>query len=1046
MKYDWLQSGQNDPGHAMQYNYGNSQAAIEGKIPLTKEDLQRPWNGQETKEFIKSAGFKKWLQTTSITPMIGIATYADAEGKMQPSPVLGLGISFDKTKIDPSQKWAHHFTQVGVAYDVMDMQLFAGLNGENVRQVNNKQLKENLNTNKPYVKWLGIQYGVGGALDIKNPLQSGVFANIGPLYQVDHLAGLDQVSKNFETFLNPFTKAIDAKFLNAKLTNDSDRDKLYVDLENWYLGAFAAKYKEPKYLHLTESMIHLFVWHLQEQRLLENLGKHDLALVDKQKIVQAYMGQRIDWFITTLYQAELAKLNTKWLKLSAIGAKIGANLTVESLLKGGPIGVLFSANLKFTAYNEIYGDDPNDINSVSKQLDYGAGMKSLDIAPGSSLDVVAKTLEKALVINGLSIEANESDGTLTFTNSNGGSVLDLLHLYYTPEALKDAGFTFDGETLVVGNVGTIGVANVFKGTSNAHYLILGSDKMIGCTEHNKYKEKKADKKWGKPTITREPLQPKDTQGEVIDVTAIKGMKQEKIKVLPNLDTIKTQVNSLWTTQAWDILPYIKDVSTQWELLLTIPSGHKTVLDGVLTKKNGEYYVPATGTLSFSKDRQWNFILKYESTPNDKLVIKHRTQKFDTAPNTVVEKTENVKIDMDISESIKKAKSILDTNKEGIKSFDNTYKSEFFEFMASAKNIDNNGITIDDYKAAINTIKDDLEKHLKKNGLDKDDSFTNLLTNATNEELIYIVNRLKAIFAENIPLRTYQDVRTQLSIRKDTYSTIMSPGWDISLPQELKDIRNSFKKTWSAGDKLSVVEKPNLLWYTARYRAGGKEKWARWYSSTAYGHTNILDGFIKEIPKHTDGKGKETNWPSQEWMIKSLDKDHTSLDIMTQTINKSLASKGIKISTSDLLNILRNGETTVKSSIDKNDKILKLNVKWYFYLLWECANESVWLALDWDATIETRKPDDDSKYDITETSVAPTEKTGYKLNASKTTKTIDMDVKGKKADINFVGQGGVQVGGWGEKGGQWTEDDHGGQGTTEGTESDNGGQGTSEWGG
>ncbi|MBP7061416.1 hypothetical protein KA037_00630 [Patescibacteria group bacterium] len=75
--------------------------------------------------------------------------------------------------------------------------------------------------------------------------------------------------------------------------------------------------------------------------------------------------------------------------------------------------------MKFSAHNEIYGDDPHDINSVSKQLDYGAGMKSLNLAPGMSLEVVANKLEKAFAINGLAIEANETDGTLTFTNENG---------------------------------------------------------------------------------------------------------------------------------------------------------------------------------------------------------------------------------------------------------------------------------------------------------------------------------------------------------------------------------------------------------------------------------------------------------------------------------------------------------------------------------------------------------------------------------------------------------------------------------------------------
>lgn len=176
------------------------------------------------------------------------------------------------------------------------------------------------------------------------------------------------------------------------------------------------------------------------------------------------------------------------------------------------------------------------------------------------------------------------------------------------------------------------------------------------------------------------------------------------------------------------------------------------------------------------------------------------------------------------------------------------------------------------------------------------------------------------------------------------------------------------------------------------------------------------------------------------MIDGLKKDQRNLDIMAKTINKSLAWKGVTITANNLLEILQKWQT----AIDKTNKILKLNVKWYFYLLWECANESVWLALDGDATIVTTKPDDDSKYDIKETSITPAEKISYKFNASKTTKTIDMDVKGKKGDINFVGQGGVQVGGWGEKGGQGNEESTGGQWTTE--ETDGGGQGTSEGGG
>lgn len=1024
MQYDRLHAGQNDPGYTGQYNPGNAHLAMEGKIPLSKEEMQRPWNGQETKEFIESTEFKKHLpQIISFNPLLWISTYSDSEGKTQPSPVLWIGVSFDKSKLDPSGKRASHFTQIGLSYDVMDMQLFAGLNGSNVRQINNQNLKDNMDATKPYVRWLGLQYGVWGALDIKNPMQSWLFASVWPLYQVDHLAGLDQVSRNFEMFLSPFTKPIDAKFLTANLSTEADWDKLYIDLENHYLNNFSSKYKEPKYLHLTESMIHLFVGHLQEQRLLENLWQHDLPIVDKQKIVQAYMWQRIDGFTSTLYQAELAKLNTKWLKLSKLWAKVWANLTVESLLNGWPIGVLFSANLSFSAYDEIYGDDPHDINSVSKQLDYGAGMQSLDIPAGSNLEDIAYRLENAFAIDGLSIQADE--GKLIFSNKNSWwSVLDLLHLYYTQKAFDDAWFIFDGKKLIVWNVGEMGIANVFKWMTKSHYLILGDTEMIWCIEHNKYKETPAAKKWDKPNITWEAIRPKNADGETIDADDIVEIKQETVNLLPQISDIKKQVEWLKSDEAKkDILPYLKWVDSAGKLLLTIPTTPKTTLINI-SKKGSEYFVPPTGTLLFIKDMKWWLTLRYSDTPSDKLIIEHKKQINNVPTTSRISSVDVLDLSLDISASFDTAKTTIEANKDKIKKFDNENLKKFFEFLSAAKNVSDGKVDQWDYAQALQIIKDLLTTHVN------DTDFTKLLNNAKGDEVVYIVNRLKAIFAENSVFTSAKNVHATLGARGETYKKILGPS-GLPIPSEITAIRDQFRThNWST----DIQEYKNLLWYTAWYRKWGKATDARWYSATAYGHTNVLEGFIQPI----------NNPETKKWMIENLKKDTTYLNIILKSINTSLAKnpagKGITLTLDNLFEILE----TWSVSIDKTKKI-NINTNRYFYLLGECANESVWLSLDGDIRIDTMTPDDNTMYwPSVSTAIAPTQKTWSVLAVSKTTKTIDLDVRGKKWDINFVGQGSVQVWWWKENGGQWNEEENGGQGVVEETESDWGGQGTTEW--
>ncbi|MBP7061415.1 hypothetical protein KA037_00625 [Patescibacteria group bacterium] len=142
------------------------------------------------------------------------------------------------------------------------------------------------------------------------------------------------------------------------------------------------------------------------------------------------------------------------------------------------------------------------------------------------------------------------------------------------------------------------------------------------------------------------------------------------------------------------------------------------------------------------------------------MIKHKTLISNEAPKTIIDKTETVKINLDAKELFANARKILDDNKnkELIKTFDNVSKDIVLGFLAAAKNLDGNGIDHQDYVSALNAIKDKLTKHVNN----KD--FTTLLENTKDEELVYIVNRLKAIFAENYLFKSAADVQKVLKDR------------------------------------------------------------------------------------------------------------------------------------------------------------------------------------------------------------------------------------------------------------------------------------------
>jgi len=115
-------------------------------------------------------------------------------------------------------------------------------------------------------------------------------------------------------------------------------------------------------------------------------------------------------------------------------------------------------SLEFTRYKNHYNKDVHkgllNYQTIGNFRETNEKNLKLD-----TLTEYGTLLEKD--INGrkkyLEVEGSDKDGTLTISSAGtdplvDGSVLDYMNVYYSEDALKDGGFSYDGEQLVLGDV------------------------------------------------------------------------------------------------------------------------------------------------------------------------------------------------------------------------------------------------------------------------------------------------------------------------------------------------------------------------------------------------------------------------------------------------------------------------------------------------------------------------------------------------------------------------------------------------------------------
>jgi hypothetical protein len=208
--------------------------------------------------------------------------------------------------------------------------------------------------------------------------------------------------------------------------------------------------------------------------------------------------------------------------------------------------------------------------------------------------------------------------------------------------------------------------------------------------------------------------------------------------------------------------------------------------------------------------------------------------------------------------------------------------------------------------------------------------------------------MKWIFATEKSVTSYSTLKALVANRdkskKEAYKSLEWPSW--KLPDFTSDYRQSILDKLADDTDISQDIDSGLVGYTAFYR-----KWTnawKWFSITGLWSTKVL-WWEMETLQWDD----ETNW--RKWLLDNLNMDKVSLSTIKDNLNQSLTGESIKLKDGDITTLLS------WESLDIWNKILTLKSECVFYLLWECANESLWIKFSW-ITITPKTPWDIPPWD------------------------------------------------------------------------------------
>lgn len=282
-------------------------------------------------------------------------------------------------------------------------------------------------------------------------------------------------------------------------------------------------------------------------------------------------------------------------------------------------------------------------------------------------------------------------------------------------------------------------------------------------------------------------------------------------------------------------------------------------------------------------------------------------------------------------------------KSELKKLDNPKDMDFENFLASgisSRNID---------QTAISLIK--LLEKIPNYTINAD--ITTLKTKLfswTSLEKTQIVNHVKSIFADNYDgkFNNHSDVKGVLTWRGDRRKTISGPSSKVPTEIGIDDLRKQFIEN-NNYTPFDIPTDAPIFWYTARYRNGANQE-AKNRSMTLPGYTNVL-----KTNKTYMSKIDENDTRPRDWFLSNFEKDIQEQQIFKNTLNAMLKTNTTlpqnlfdKLNRTKIKSLFdytldnKSNKIPNEVTIDINNKIytIKLNVDRTFYLLKECANESI----------------------------------------------------------------------------------------------------------
>jgi len=399
-------------------------------------------------------------------------------------------------------------------------------------------------------------------------------------------------------------------------------------------------------------------------------------------------------------------------------------------------------------------------------------------------------------------------------------------------------------------------------------------------------------------------------------------------------------------------------------------------DSILSIEWDSLTIPHTGRLTIIKMDDGKHYMYYKSQPGDQLVIDYQLESYtntnitqtttENNRNTIINSTtteivggtkvnwantniefgdffvENNELDK-IFEDIEDDLSKMDSESDRGSGSYGAFMNAAFEAWIDAV------VDEDNYKIAFEKLKILLDNKLSNpmfNDLKSkiDDS------NLSSQDKLMIVDRFKAIFSYHIDLTLWANEVAYLNslVAKRGYEYEKLKWYDqtTDFPLKEKSYREKVLNQLKDKEILSRVPEKNLFGMTAFYRLWKLQEW-RSYSMTQMWSTNVLGGYMENI-------ATEDLASTQNWFLNNLDKSGLHKQIIKDSLQKQISIPNLKLTDDQLKDLL----SWKNIDIDKWNTKIKLDIDYVFYLLWECANESIWINLK-SVTIsnKTENPDD-----------------------------------------------------------------------------------------